>query len=53
LINAQRARVRSNAGPSNPPTIALKMAVRAFVNMSGITDTHRADHAFMARATTK
>jgi hypothetical protein len=29
------------------------MAVRAFVMMSGITDTHRAIRAFMARATAK
>jgi len=29
------------------------MAARAFVMMSGTTDTRRADRAFMARATTK
>jgi hypothetical protein len=40
-------------GPSDPPTIALKMAVRAFVMMLGTNGTRRAIRAFMARATAK
>jgi hypothetical protein len=44
---------QSNAGPSNPPTIALKMAPRASAMMSGTMTPAARFRAFMARAADK
>jgi hypothetical protein len=53
LINAQRPLVRSHVGAFNPPAIALKIAVRGFVMMSGTTTPDARFPAFIARATGK
>jgi hypothetical protein len=44
---------RSHVGAFNPPAIALKIAVRGFVMMSGTTTPDARFPAFIARATGK